>query len=117
MTPSRFLSRLMFAALTLLACFPAGDARAQKPPPVKPNPLAPVLNPVAPLGLQRGTSAEITLTGANLAGPTGLLVSFPAKVTIPDDNKNGQDNAKLRVRLDVPADAPLGYHSLRLATT
>jgi hypothetical protein len=71
----------------------------------------------SPLGMQRGTSLEITLTGTNLAEPTGLLVGFPVKVTIPTDNKNGLDNTKLRVRLEVPADAPLGYQSLRLATT
>src|SRR5581483_2580238 len=87
------------------------------PPPVKPNPQAPVLNMPAPLGMQRGTSLELTLTGTNLADPTGVLISFPAMVTIPTDNKNGLDNTKLRVRLEVPADAPLGYHTLRLATT
>src|SRR5262249_38458720 len=29
---------------------------------------------------------------------------------------NGKEPTKLRVVLDVPADAPIGYHSLRLAT-
>src|SRR5262249_55209137 len=53
----------------------------------------------------------------NLAEPTGLWTSFPAKVTIPTEANNGKDNAKLRVGLEVPADAPLGFHSLRLATT
>lgn len=110
------LAVLALFALAALGAPP--DGRGQKPPPpVPPNPAAPVLNPVAPLGMQRGTNLEITLTGTNLAQPTGLLTSFPAKVTIPTDNKNGQDNAKLRVKLDVPADAPLGYHSIRLATT
>jgi hypothetical protein len=94
-----------------------GPVLSQPPPAVKPNPQAPVLNAPAPYGMQRGTSLEITLTGTNLAEPTGLLVSFPAKVTIPSDNKNGLDNTKLRVRLDIPADAPLGYQSVRLATT
>jgi hypothetical protein len=100
------------------AVCPVESSLAQKPPPpVKPNPLAPVLAAPAPLGMQRGTSLELTLTGTNLAGPTGLLTSFPCKVTIPTDNKNGLDNAKLRVKLEVPADAPLGYHRLQLATT
>jgi hypothetical protein len=70
-----------------------------------------------PLGMQRGTRLELTLTGTNLAEPTGLWTSFPAKVTIPTDNNNGKDAAKLRVVLEVPKDAPLGFHSLRLATT
>jgi len=41
--------------------------------------------------MQRGTTLEITLTGANLADPTGVWTSFPAKVTIPTDAKNGKD--------------------------
>jgi hypothetical protein len=89
---------------------------AQKAPAPAPNPQAPALKPVLPLGMQRGTTLELTLTGTNLAEPTGLWTNFPAKVTIPTDNNNGKDNGKLRVRLDVPADAPLGFHSLRLAT-
>lgn len=101
---------LFFALLT--------PAVAQPPlPPLPPNPQAPTLAPVLPLGMQRGTKLEITLTGTNLAGPTGLWTSFPAKVTIPTDANNGKDNTKLRVLLDVAKDAPLGFHSLRLATT
>jgi len=60
---------------------------------------------------------ELLLTGTNLAGPTGLMTGFPAHVTIPSEDKNGQDNSKLKVRLEVPANAPLGYYPLRLATT
>src|SRR5205807_4147099 len=70
-----------------------------------------------PLGIQRGETMELTLTGTNLADPTGLWTSFPANVSIPTDNNNGKDNAKLRVHLEVPKDAPLGFHSIRLATT
>src|SRR4029078_6879433 len=39
-----------------------------------------------------------------------------AKVTIPTDANNGKDTAKLRVRLEVPKDAPVGFHALRLGT-
>src|SRR5207302_1458907 len=84
---------LLCAALFALGSLPA---RGPAQPPPKPNPQAPVLNAPAPYGMQRGTSLEITLTGNNLADPTGLLASFPAKFTIPTDNKNGLDNAKLR---------------------
>lgn len=87
------------------------------PPPVPPNPQAPVLQVPFPAGIQRGTNITLTLTGANLAGPTGILAGFPAKIDIPTDNKNGLDNAKLQVRLDVPADVPIGYYPLQLATT
>jgi hypothetical protein len=100
--------------LALLAAF-ATTGRTQ-PPALAPDPKAPVLGPVAPLGIQRGTSLDLTLTGSNLAGPTGLLLSFPATVVIPTDANNGKDNGKLLVRLTVPKDAPLGFHTLRLAT-
>jgi hypothetical protein len=67
--------------------------------------------------MQRGTTLDLTLTGTNLAEPTGLWTSFPATVTIPADNNNGKDNAKLVVRLEVPKDAPMGFHAIALATT
>jgi hypothetical protein len=111
-----FVRLLPIAALAVLV--PQQDLSAQKPLPlVPPNPQAPALAAVVPLGLQRGTATEVTLTGTNLAGPTGVYTSFPAKITIPDDNKNGQDNANLRVQIEVSADAPIGYHTLRLTTT
>jgi hypothetical protein len=110
------LAPLLLAAFAFLAL--TAGARAQKaPPPVQPNPQAPTLNMPVPLGVQRGTALDLVLTGTNLAEPTALWTSFPAHVTIPTDNNNGKDNAKLRVHLDVPKDAPLGFHSLRLATT
>lgn len=93
-----------------------GEGQAQKPPAQPINPQAPVLKPAAPLGMQRGTTLDLTLTGSNLAEPTGLWTSFPAKATIPTDGNNGKDNAKLLVRLEVPKDAPLGFHAIRLAT-
>src|SRR5437899_3022259 len=67
------------AALMLLSV--AAPAGAQAPPVIPANPLAPTLAPVVPLGMQRGTKLELTLTGTNLAEPTGLWTSFPAKVT------------------------------------
>src|SRR5437879_3027794 len=77
---------------------PAGELWAQKPPPpVKPNPLAPVIALPAPLGVQRGTSLELTLSGNNLADPTGLLTGFPDRVTLPPENKNGQGGKQLRI--------------------
>jgi hypothetical protein len=120
MTMNRCRSLLRIAPLLVGLCLLAqgGHLSAQKqPPPVLPNPQAPVLSAVTPLGLQRGTAMEVMLTGTNLAGPTGVYASFPAKITIPDNDKNGLDNAKLRVRIEVPADAPLGYHTIRVATT
>src|SRR5262249_9136129 len=80
---------------------------------------------------------ELVLTGANLAGHKAMWTGFPSKITIPAEDKNSQDNSKsddpksdksksdkpksdnskLKVTLEVPADAPLGYHGIRLATT
>jgi len=108
---------IFFLALGLFLACQSNSWGQKPPPPVPPNPQAPVLNMLSPTGLQRGTTLELTLTGANLAGPGGVLAGFPGKITVPTDNKNGLDNAKLRVRLEVPADAPLGYHALRLTTT
>jgi hypothetical protein len=107
-------------SLVLVAfLFPSlSTALAQPLPPGTPvNPQAPNLQPVLPLGMQRGTTLEVTLTGTNLAGPTGVWTSFPAKVTIPTDGGNGKNNNSLKIKLEVPKHAPLGFHSLRLATT
>jgi hypothetical protein len=102
--PSPVVIRSWLAASALLC---GTIARAQ----------APTLNPPAPLGAQRGTALDLTLTGANLAEPVNVIATFPAKITIPTENNNGKDNAKLLVHLEVPKEAPIGWHSLRLATT
>jgi hypothetical protein len=117
MNTSRHLPMSMRFGIALVL-FPAciGDGQAQKPPALPINPQAPVLKPAAPLGMQRGTTLELTLTGTNLSEPTGLWTSFPAKATIPTEGNNGKDNGKLLVRLEVPKDAPLGFHAIRLAT-
>src|SRR5262245_15723323 len=111
------MTRRPLPLLTVAALSWAAAAAAQAPPPVQPNPQAPVLAPPAPLGTQPGTTLDLTLTGSNLAEPTGIWTSLPgAKLTIPTDNNNGKEPAKLRVQLEVPKDAPLGFHGLRLAT-
>ena len=104
---------LVVSAVLLGGAVPAWAQKA----PVPPNPAAPVLKPVAPHGAQRGTTIDLTLTGANLAEPTGLWLDFPAKATFPPENNNGKDPAKLLVHLEVPKDAPMGFHALRLATS
>jgi hypothetical protein len=117
-TARRFLSGCVALVAILDLTFGNNCSWAQKPqPPVPPNPQAPVLALTGPAGMQRGTTLEITLTGSNLADPTGVYTSFPAKVTIPRENKNGSESTRLRVRFEVPGDAPLGFHVLRLATS
>jgi hypothetical protein len=112
------LSRRFAALFTLAALSAVPSIRAQQPPPPPvPNPAAPTLSPILPLGAQRGTSPELTLTGTNLAEPVALWTNIPgAKVTIPTEANNGKEPTKLRVKLDVPKDAPLGLYAVRLAT-
>src|SRR4029077_4188655 len=52
----------------------------------------------------------------NLADPVSVLLSCPGKVTIPTDNKNGTEAGKLRVKVELPADCPIGFHTIRVAT-
>jgi hypothetical protein len=114
----RCLSHRALSASALVSIFYlATEVQGQNPPPVKPNPQAPALNMPVPLGMQRGTTLDLTLTGTNLAEPTALWTSFPAKVTVPTENKNGTDQTKLLVRLEVPKDGPIGFQTIRLATT
>lgn len=87
-----------------------------KAPPIVVAPQAPTLTGASPSGVQRGVPVEITLSGTNLADAVGVWTSFPAKSSIPTDMNNGKDAAKLRVKLEVPADAPLGFHTIRVAT-
>ena len=103
---------LCLLASTLLAT----TVHAQ-PPAAAPNPAAPTVAQPFPMGVQRGTTLDLNLTGTNLNEPTGVLASFPAKITIPTENNNGKEAAKLLVKLEVPKDAPLGWHTLRVATT
>src|SRR5439155_23275076 len=117
MALSRVFHRILSCSTLLVVFSLASVGRGQNPPPVKPNPQAPTLNMAVPLGMQRGTTLDLTLTGTNLAEPTVLWTGFPARVTIPTDNKNGTDQTKLLVRLEAPKDAPIGFHTIRLATT
>ena len=107
------LLALGLLALLLQGLVPRVSWGQPKPPP--PNPNAPSLNMPLPLGIQRGTALDLVLTGGNLANPTGFWAGFPAKVTIPTTDKNGTEAGKLKVRLEVPADAPLGLYPCRLA--
>lgn len=107
--------KICWLLLSWLPCLPFLDpipCFAQ----VSPSPVAPTLNRVLPLGMQRGTSINVVLKGANLAQYTGIKTSFPAEITIPQKDNNGQAENQLIVNITAPKDAPLGYHSIRLAT-
>jgi hypothetical protein len=118
MKPSCYVNPFIrFGILIVFLVAGGGEGRAQKAPALAVNPQAPVLKSPFPLGMQSGTILDLTLNGSNLAEPTGLWISSPViKATIPSEGNNGKDNGKLLVRLEVPKDAPLGFHSIRLAT-
>lgn len=97
------------SALTL-ALF-ASHLDARQPPPGSPN-----LGPAVPSGIRRGSALDLTLTGAGLTDPVALWTSFPARADVPIQAGVGKDSTKIRVRLEVPADAPVGMHRLRLVT-
>ena len=107
---------LLLAALIILVCRDGSVTAQPKAAPATVAPQSPTLNAPFPLGAQRGQTIELNLTGTNLADPTALSTSFPCKATFPTDMNNGKDAAKLRVKIEVPADAPIGVHSIRLAT-
>jgi hypothetical protein len=106
------------ASLVLVASLDNPGLRAQQPkaPAITPAPQAPTLTTPANLGVKAGETVELALTGTNLTDPIGVVLSCPGTATIPTDNKNGTDAAKLRVKVEVPADCPIGMHTLRVAT-
>jgi hypothetical protein len=116
---SRLLALAGFA-LGLLAAVYSGAGRqaaAQpKAPVVAAAPQAPALATPASLGAKPGDEVELTLTGTNLADPVAVLLSCPAKVTIPADKKNGTEAGKLRVKVALDAKCPIGLHTVRVAT-
>jgi Bacterial pre-peptidase C-terminal domain len=88
----------------------------QKPPPPA-NPQGPTINPLVPAGVQRGKAVDLIITGTQLAGPTGASLGVPANITIPTEDKNGQDASKFKIRVEVPADTPVGWYPFRVATS
>jgi hypothetical protein len=105
------MPRSFAVAVVLLSPLPL-LAQPKPAPPAVPG-TYPTLTTPANLGVRPGQAAELTLTGTNLTDATGVWTSFPAKATIPTGQK---DAAKLKVKLDVPADAKPGLYMLRVAT-
>jgi hypothetical protein len=115
MKAERLLSSF-FLGVVAIACnlIDAGPSWGQKPPPPA-NPQAPTINPLA-TGIQRGVPLDLVVTGSQLANPTGVSLGIAAKIVIPTQDKNGEDPAKFKVRIEVPADTPVGWYPFRLAT-
>ncbi len=111
----RLIPALGFALAAGLLAFvglPSAPAQPKAGPAVIP-PTFPTLTTSATLSAKPGATADLVLTGTNLAEATGVWTSFGGKVTIPDGQK---DATKLNVKLDVPKDLPPGLHFVRVAT-
>ncbi|HLW68905.1 MAG TPA: hypothetical protein VKS79_26575 [Gemmataceae bacterium] len=105
------------ASVQLILFFFALPATAQPPAfVIPPDPQAPTISLPNPLGASPGTTVEVTLTGTNLNDPVSLVTDFPAKVGFPIDANNTKDAAKLRAKIEVPPNTPVGSYSLRLVT-
>jgi hypothetical protein len=101
------------AALTRVGVLPSWAQKGPAPA----SPLAPTISLLMPAGVQRGQTVDLVISGTSLSNPTGVAPGFPAKITIPSDDKNGQDATKFKVRIEVPADTPLGWYPFRVATS
>jgi hypothetical protein len=74
---------------------------------------SPSLGAIRPVGGQRGTEIEVTLSGARLGDAKEILYYQPGITTLSlakiDDNN-------VKAKFKIAADAPLGLHDLRLRT-
>src|ERR1700735_3689789 len=74
---------------------------------------SPSMTAIRPIGGQRGTELEVTLSGDRLADAKEILFYQPGiSVTkiVPVNNNS------VKATLKIAADAPLGIHDLRLRT-
>src|SRR5947207_12003756 len=118
--PAWLLSLFGFG-LGVLVILSSGGVRyasgQPKPLVVPPSPQAPTLTTPASLGMKQGASADLVLSGTNLADATAVLLSCPGKVALIADAKDAKpDPAKLKVKVDLPTDVPVGMHTIRVAT-
>ena len=98
----------------LALVFAAAAAGQPKPLVVPPAPQAPALTTPASLGVKRGNAVELTLSGTNLADPLGVSLGGPGKAAVVPAAK--ADPGQLKVKVELPADTPVGLYPLRAAT-
>ncbi|APW62458.1 hypothetical protein [Paludisphaera borealis] len=74
----------------------------------------PTIGEVSPFGVKRGESAEVNLTGANLAGNPRLIAPFPFQLEPTPPEKS---NAGAWVfKVNVPATVAVGVYPIRVQT-
>lgn len=77
----------------------------------------PVITSLSPGAVLPGQTLDLRIGGTNLAGPTALWTSFPAKAELaPGVEKNGEAAEWVVYRVTVPADVPVGIAAVRVAT-
>ncbi|MEX2187832.1 MAG: PPC domain-containing protein [Pirellulales bacterium] len=97
----------LLAGTLVVYSIAAGVASAQPP----------AIALLSPGAVRPGAVTDVTISGANLAAPTTLWTSFPAKVELaPGVEKNGELADRVVYRIEVPADAPVGVAAVRIAT-
>lgn len=125
-SPWRRIAGLGVAAL-LAAAFPAGPLQAQEAA----APTEPTILSVHPLGARAGSALEVEVQGYLLEGARavwfeqgGIQGRIRDVRAVPAEGKSeseaaGEDKPVLRgvrVRLEIPSDAPVGVHRFRLVS-
>ena len=73
----------------------------------------PQINSTSPLGLRRGQSAELTISGANLAGNPRIIAPFGFKIDAPAAKG---DASSWKLKLTVDPGAAVGAYPIRVQT-
>ena len=76
---------------------------------------SPAVTRHAPLGGQRGTEVELTLSGTRLQAPTGLLFYGPG-IEVRAIEAGAKTGEQVKATLALAPDCPLGEHPFRLRT-
>ncbi|MCE9534260.1 MAG: hypothetical protein K8T89_24535 [Planctomycetes bacterium] len=113
----RFLTLSLSLTIVWLSLNEAPLPAQPKAAPIAAAPQMPTITAPSISGGQRGKSVEISIPGTNLNEAVGLWTSFTAKSTLLAEKEAGKKDAtQLRFKIDIPADAPIGVHQIRVAT-
>lgn len=78
----------------------------------------PTLSHTVPSAVRPGEVTEVAFLGTQLAGGVGVWTSFPAQAELdPSDPENGKRGDRIKYRVAVPAETPVGVAGIRIATT
>jgi hypothetical protein len=76
----------------------------------------PQINGVAPLGARRGTSTELTISGANLAGNPRLIAPFGFQLDAKATAQAKSDASNWKLTVAVAPDVAVGVYPIRVQT-